>query len=133
MSVLLTACRKSKQNAIEKALKKKAEDKKARREAKEARMLAYQADQGMPSMHTECHDTTVWNFMISEETFNISFRMYTGEVFCNGEKMDAMETFAEEDCSCTYDFAMNGHKGRIVTRDGTPNTLTVDGMLVPNW
>lgn len=58
--------------------------------------------------------------------------MYTGEVFCNGEKMDAMETFAEEDCSCTYDFAMNGHKGRIVTRDGAPNTLTVDGMLVPN-
>lgn len=46
---------------------------KARRAAKEARMLAYQADQGMPSMHTECHDTTVWNFMISEETFNISF------------------------------------------------------------
>lgn len=46
---------------------------KARREAKQARMLAYQADQGMPSMHTECHDTTVWNFMISEETFNISF------------------------------------------------------------
>lgn len=51
-------------------------DRKARREAKEARMLAYQADQGMPSMHTECHDTTVWNFMISEETFNISFSMY---------------------------------------------------------
>ena len=43
------------------------------------------------------------------------------------------ETFAEQDCSCTYDFAMNGHKGRIVTRDGAPNTLTVDGMLVPNW
>lgn len=43
------------------------------------------------------------------------------------------ETFSEEDCSCTYDFAMSGHKGRIVTRDGTPNALTVDGMLVPNW
>jgi hypothetical protein len=28
---------------------------------------------------------------------------------------------------------MSGHKGRIVTRDGNPNTLTVDGMLVPNW
>lgn len=157
MSVILTACRHSKQRSIEKALKERAKKQKEKRE-QQAKLNGDgtyledlnpitnpvqipEAERYMREYESEADGepaTKIWTFLLDEEPFSIVFYKDTLDVYCNGEETDSMNNFPEDDTSdVTVDFCVGAHKARISLQSaGCSNAtvnqlLTIDGIPVP--
>ncbi|XP_041348807.1 uncharacterized protein LOC121368232 [Gigantopelta aegis] len=128
MSVILTSCRYSRQKAIERALKKKAELKRAKRQAKMDALIDSMG--GQPQVNSA---TLVWTFFMDDVPTMVVFRRDLNTITVNGNFVDALNQFDET--GATFDFEINGHKGRIksfaVVRTGLSFVLTIDGQEVP--
>ncbi|KAK7091023.1 fas apoptotic inhibitory molecule 1-like [Littorina saxatilis] len=129
MSVILTACRNSRQRAIERALKKKAEKKKEKRQAKLAGLI----DQlGVPD---DTSSLKVWTFLLNGKPNSVVFHLDTLDVSNNGDDVETQSEFTES--GSKTNFWLGQHHAQIVTqagasrRDGLVHTLTIDGNVVP--
>ncbi|KAK3603772.1 hypothetical protein CHS0354_023391 [Potamilus streckersoni] len=132
MSVILTACRNSKQRAIEKALKKRAEKVRLKREAQ----LQQLENQAFLPSSTDGAVSKAWSFTIDSEVYNVIYFMDSCEVICNDSVVDVMSNF--DDQSSIHDFVLgSSFKARIKSTynplQGGPviHTLTIDGNPVP--
>ncbi|RUS80915.1 hypothetical protein EGW08_011327 [Elysia chlorotica] len=131
MSVILTACRQSKQRAIERALKKKAEKKRAKRDAAQS---AHAHKDEMDDIEGE-NNVKIWTFLLNGQPTSVVLHRDTLEVACDGEVVESMSDFCE--CGSTINFPLGKRNAQIVCHFGeTPTdpmtfTLTVEGCLVP--
>lgn len=132
MSVLLTACRHSRQRAIERALKKKAEKKRAKREAAQS---AHAQKEEFEEIEGE-NNVKIWTFLLNGEPTSVVLHRDTLEVACNGDVVESMSDFC--DCGSTINFPLGERKAQIVCNFGeTPRdpmtfSLTVEGNHVPD-
>ncbi|GFO22896.1 fas apoptotic inhibitory molecule 1-like, partial [Plakobranchus ocellatus] len=132
MSVILTACRQSRQRAIERALKKKAEKKRAKRDAAKS-ALTHQL--GMDNIEGE-NNVKIWTFLLNGEPTSVVLHRDTLEVACNGVVIESMNDFC--DCGSTITFPIGERNAQITCtfgerpKDGMTFTLTVEGCLVPD-
>lgn len=154
MSVILNACRNSKQRSIEKALKERAKKQKEKKEqhAREnedgheiddLNSLSYsseipEVEGSLPPESGEDLDTKIWTFLLDEEPFSIVFYKDTLDVYCNGEEVHTVNNFPEDDKSdVTVDFCVGAHKARISLQSAVCSNasvnhlLTIDGIAVP--
>ncbi|CAL1541946.1 unnamed protein product [Lymnaea stagnalis] len=132
MSVILTACKNSRQRALEKALKKK-ENKK--REKREAARTALCEKLGIDDIEGE-NNVKIWTFLLNGEPTSVVLHRDTLEVACNGDLVESTSDFCH--CGSTIEFRVGERRGVITTsagskpKDGMTFTLTIDGCLVPN-
>ncbi|KAL5005332.1 hypothetical protein ScPMuIL_018788 [Solemya velum] len=130
MSVILQACRHSKQKSIEKALKKKAEKKRLKRESQ---MDALNAQIG--ALPTESPAAKIWTFLVEGTPYSVVYYKDTLDVFCNGDQVEVLSSFT--DTGANVDFTVGCHKARIITsssgncKEGMIHSLTLDGNQVP--
>ncbi|XP_076453602.1 fas apoptotic inhibitory molecule 1-like [Babylonia areolata] len=129
MSVLLTACRNSRQRAIERALKKKEEKKKEKKQAK----LAELVDQlGVPE---DTPQVKIWTFLLNGKPNSIVYHLDSLDVTHNGEEITTKNEFTEG--GSRVNFWVDEHTAQIVTesggsrRNGLVHTLLIDGNIVP--
>ncbi|KAJ8310670.1 hypothetical protein KUTeg_012535 [Tegillarca granosa] len=128
MSVILTACRHSKQKAVEKALKKRAE------KQKEKRQKAMDAvHEQIGPLPTESPSTRIWTFLLDGNPYNKD----TLDVYCNGNEVESRIDFEDDGNGNRIDFEVGPHKARITSevnqcsKEGIVHTLTIDGSAVP--
>lgn len=129
MSVILTACRNSRQRAIERALKKKAEKKREKKEA----ALAQLVDQlGVPE---DTSSVKVWTFLLNGRPNSVVFHLDTLDITCNGEDTETQNEFTDH--GSKVNFWLGPHSAQVVTESGGSrhkglvHTLTIDGNIVP--
>lgn len=129
MSVILSACRHTKQRAIARALKRKAEKQKLKKEAELAELEASTLEAF----------TKMWSFEIQGEYYNVMLYLApdkdTVDIFCNDDEVTDVVTSVSPE-GATFDFVLGAsYKARITCfgdpRRGLIHTLTVDGYKVP--
>ncbi|XP_059163058.1 uncharacterized protein LOC131946366 [Physella acuta] len=132
MSVILTACKNSRQKAIEKALKKKAEKKQQKRDAAKS---ALNEKLGINELEDE-NRVKIWTFLMNGEPTSVVLHRDTLQVAWNGDIVDSTSDFCH--CGSTIDFKL-GHKRAQITstmgsrpRDGMTYSLNVEGSIVPD-
>uniref|UniRef100_A0A182YU04 Uncharacterized protein n=2 Tax=Biomphalaria glabrata TaxID=6526 RepID=A0A182YU04_BIOGL len=132
MSVILTACKNSRQRAIEKALKKKAEKKRLKREAARNQLTE---KLGLDDLE-DVHNLKIWTFMLNGEPTSVVLHLDTLEVAWNGDQVESTSDFCH--CGSTIDFKIGARHGQITTtsgsrpKDGLIYSLTIDGSIVPD-
>ncbi|XP_052105806.1 uncharacterized protein LOC127738559 isoform X1 [Mytilus californianus] len=160
MSSLLTAFRISQMRKAEIKRKEKAAEKKRmkvlRRERKEQQQARLYEEsqidnnnpisnpvdipeaQYLPPDQDGEPATKIWTFLLDEEPYSIVFYKDTLDVYLNGEEMDCLNNFPDDDASdATVDFCVGAHKARISLQSaGCSNAtvnqmLTIDGIPVP--
>ncbi|XP_052218912.1 uncharacterized protein LOC127836358 isoform X2 [Dreissena polymorpha] len=128
MSVILSACRNTKQRAIARALKKKA-DKRLKKEAELQELEAGELDAV----------TKMWSFEIEGEYYNVVLFLAndkdTVDIFVNDDEITNVMTDVSPE-GATFDFLVgSSYKARIsCSKDpgqGLVYSLTIDGYKVP--
>lgn len=131
MSVVLGACRHSKQRAIARALKKRAEKQKLKKEAALAELAQYDD----PSL---AEFTKMWHFQIEGQVFTVVLYLASGkdtvDIFVNEEEVTDVMVNCGAD-GAMFDFVVGAtYKARIActqSASGLVYNLTIDGYLVP--
>ncbi|CAG5116784.1 unnamed protein product [Candidula unifasciata] len=132
MSVILTACRNSKQKAIEKAGKKKAAKK---REKREAAMTALTEKLAVSDLEGE-NNVKIWTFLLNGEPTSVVLHRDSLEVACNGDVVESTSDFCH--CGAVIDFRVGSRKAQITSspgskpHDGLIFALAIEGSLVPD-
>ncbi|XP_052782654.1 uncharacterized protein LOC128218920 isoform X2 [Mya arenaria] len=136
MSVILSACRHTKQKAIARALKKKAE------KMQRKRLLRQRKEAELQELEASVLDSfsKLWSFEIEGEYYQIVLYLAhdkdTVDIFCNEDEVIGVITNCTDEGGATFDFVIgNSYKARIsccrLPGRGLDYNLTIDGYRVP--
>ncbi|PVD18296.1 hypothetical protein C0Q70_20845 [Pomacea canaliculata] len=132
MSVILTACKNSRQRAIERALKRRAE-KRRKKQAAATAAASLAAELAIPD---DTKSLKVWTFLLNGKPNSVVLHLDTLDVTCNGEDTDSQSEFV--DGGSKVSFWLGDHNAQIIT-EAAPSrshkliyTLAIDGYVVPD-
>ncbi|XP_045199656.2 uncharacterized protein LOC123553954 isoform X1 [Mercenaria mercenaria] len=129
MSVILTSCRHSKQRAIARALKKRAEKQRVRR------LLKLKKEAELQELEASALEafTKMWSFEIAGEYYSVMLYLATDkdtvDIFCNDDEVHYNVTDVTS-AGATFEFMVGASFPARIACQGNPHTGLVHTLFI---